>query len=377
MTSLSVTRPTFAEINLDNLAFNYHSVRKFVGPGVDLMAVVKADAYGHGAVQCAGRLEAEGVDRFAVATTEEGIELREAGIKNPILVLGGFWPGQEIAILNFRLTPVIFRIDQARSIADADHHQVASAKVHVKIDTGMGRIGVRLDEVDEFAAQLSTIENLVIEGLMTHFAVEDDLHATAFTKYQISNFNGAVETLIARGHQPKYLDMANSPGAVVHPLSRGRLVRIGGLLYGLGGDVLPAGFPHPELKPVMTIKSKIAQLKTIRRGESVGYGRTWTAGRETVVATIPIGYHDGLPRAVSNKGRFLVNGKAAPIIGRVSMDWTTIDVTDVPGAAVFDDVTIIGESGAEFLRAEDLAALAGTISYEITCGISQRVPRLY
>ena len=377
MTSLSVTRPTFAEINLDNLAFNYHSVRKFVGPGVDLMAVVKADAYGHGAVQCAARLEAEGVDWFAVATAEEGIELREAGIKNPMLVLGGFWPGQEIAILNFRLTPVIFRIDQARSIAEAARHQETSAMVHVKIDTGMGRVGVRLDDVDEFAAQLSTVKNLKMEGLMTHFAVADDPDATAFTNYQISNFNSAVETFNSHGHQPKYLDMANSPGAVVHPLSRGRLVRIGGLLYGLGGDVLPAGFPHPELKPVMTIKSKIAQLKTIRRGESVGYGRTWTAGRETVVATIPIGYHDGLPRAVSNKGSFLINGKAAPVIGRVSMDWTTIDVTDVPGAAVFDDVTIIGESGAEFLKAEDLAALAGTISYEITCGISQRIPRRY
>lgn len=377
MNSLAAIRPTIAEIDLDNLAFNFHSVKDFVGDGVRLMAVVKADAYGHGAVQCATRLEAEGVDWLAVATVEEGVELREARITKPILVLGGFWPGQELALLNFDLTPVIFRIDQARSIAEAAGRQETTAKLHVKIDTGMGRIGIRLEDVGEFATELSTIENLEIEGLMTHFAVADDLDATDFTNHQITSFESAVETFLAHGHRPKYVDMSNSPGAVVHPLSRSHLVRIGGLLYGLGGDVLPPGVPHPELKPVMSIKSKIALIKTVKAGESVGYGRTWVAQRDTVVATIPIGYHDGLPRSLSNKGHFLVNGVHAPIIGRVSMDWTTIDVTDIPDATVGDDVTIIGASGVEFIRAEDLAAIADTISYEITCGINQRIPRRY
>lgn len=377
MSSLFAIRPTVAKVNLDNLAFNFHSVKRFIGDGIGFMAVVKADAYGHGAVQIATRLETEGVDWFAVATVEEGVELREGNITAPILVLGGFWPGQESAVLDFDLTPVLFRIDQARSIAAAANDQKSAARAHVKIDTGMGRIGVRLEDVDTFAAKLSTVENLEIEGLMTHFAVADDLDATDFTNHQITIFKNAVETFHAHGHRPKYIDMANSPGAVVHPQSRGKLVRIGGLLYGLGGDVLPAGVPHPELKPVMTLKSKIAQLKTIRSGESVGYGRTHVADRDTVVATIPIGYHDGLPRALSNKGHFLVNRHRAPIIGRVSMDWTTIDVTDVPGASVGDDVTIIGESGDELIRAEDLAGIAETISYEITCGISQRVPRRY
>jgi alanine racemase len=377
MSSFSAIRPTVAEINLDNLAFNFHSVKKFVGEGVGVMAVVKADAYGHGAVPCSTRLESEGVDWFAVATVEEGVELREARITIPILVLGGFWPGQEIALLNFDLIPVVFRIDQARSIADAAGRQGSIARIHVKIDTGMGRLGVRLDDVAAFAAELSTIEHLDVEGLMTHFAVADDLNAAAFTNHQIASFEQAVEIFHAGGHRPKYIDMANSPGAVVHPLSRSKVVRIGGLLYGLGGDVLPVGVPHPELSPVMSIKSKIAQIKTLKAGESVGYGRTWVAERDTAVVTVPIGYHDGLPRSLANKGDFLVNGMRAPIIGRVSMDWTTLDVTDIPVTAVGDDVTIVGASGNEMIRSEDLAAIADTISYEITCGISQRIPRRY
>lgn len=377
MSSLFTSRPTAAEINLDHLAFNFRSVQGFVGPGVDLMAVVKADAYGHGAVPCSQRLEAEGVKWFAVATVEEGVELREAGITKPILILGSFWPGQERAVLNFDLTPVIFRTDQAQALAKAARQQGSAAAVHVKIDTGMGRIGVRLEEVAAFASELSTIENIEIEGLMTHFAVADDLAAAEFTNHQIRAFEKAVAVFHAQGNRPRYIDMANSPGAVVHPLSRSKMVRIGGLLYGLGGDVLPEGVPHPELRPVMSIGSKIAQIKTITVGESVGYGRTFIAERSTVVATIPIGYHDGIPRPLSNAGHFLVNGLRAPIIGRVSMDWTTIDVTDTPNLAVGDDVTIIGESGDELIRAEDLASIAETISYEITCGIGQRIPRRY
>ena len=377
MTSLSANRPTRANVDLDALMFNYRSVREFVGVDVGFMAVVKADAYGHGVVECARRLEAEGVDWFGVATVEEGVELREAHISKPILVLGSFWPGQEFTLLNLDLTPVIFRLDQAQLIAKAAEQQGSVAHVHIKIDTGMGRIGVRLDEVSAFAAELSAVASLEVEGLMTHFAVADDLSATDFTNHQIASFEETVEIFHAHGHRPRYIDLANSPGAVVHPLSRSKMVRIGGLLYGLGGDVLPGGVPHPDLKPVMSITSKIAQIKTVRAGESVGYGRTYIADRDTVVATVPIGYHDGLPRAISNKGHFLVKGLRVRIIGRVSMDWTTIDVTEITDVAVGDDVTMIGASGDDIIRAEDLAAIAETISYEITCGISQRIPRYY
>ena len=371
------TRPTFAEINLEHLAFNYHSVRNFVGEEIEFMAVVKADAYGHGAVECARRLQAEGVDWFAVATVEEGSELRAAGIVKPVLVLGGVWPGQESSLLDLDLTPVIFRIEQAETFARAAKQHVKAPRVHVKIDTGMGRIGFRADESEQIAAKLAEIDSLEVEGLMTHFATADDLAANDFTNKQIARFADAVEKFHAAGHRPKYVDMANSPGAIVHTLSRSKLIRIGGLLYGLGGDVLPSGVEQPELKPVMSVRSQIAQIKTINAGESVGYGRTFTATRDTLIATVPIGYHDGLPRTLSNIGHFIVREQRVPTVGRVSMDWTTVDVTDVEGVSVGDDVTIIGSDGAEQIRAEDLARLTNTISYEITCGISPRVNRRY
>ena len=371
------TRPTIAEIDLDNLAYNYHSVRNFVGDEIEFMAVVKADAYGHGAVECARRLQAEGVDWFAVATVEEGSELRAAGIAKPVLVLGGVWPGQESTLLDLDLTPVVFRVDQARSFADAARQHGSPARIHVKIDTGMGRIGFRFDQSEQIAAELAAIDSLEVEGLMTHFATADDLAANDFTNKQISRFADAVDKFHAVGHRPKYVDMANSPGAIVHTLSRSKLIRIGGLLYGLGGDVLPSGVEQPELRPVMSVRSQIAQIKTINAGESVGYGRTFTATRDTLIATVPIGYHDGLPRTISNIGPFIIRGQRVPIVGRVSMDWTTADVTDVEGVSVGDDVTIIGSDGAEQIRAEDLARLTNTISYEITCGISRRVIRRY
>lgn len=377
MNSLPVQRPTAAKISLANLAFNFHSVKAFIGEGVEAMAVVKADAYGHGSVECSRRLEAEGANWLAVATVEEGFELREAGISAAILILGGFWPGQENSLLDRNLTPVVFRIDQVCSLAEAARNRQSVARIHIKIDTGMGRIGVRPDDLVSFAADTAATPGVEVEGLMTHFAAADDLEATGFTNRQIAVFTEAVEIFQSHGHRPLYIDLANSPGTVVHPLSRSKMVRIGGLLYGLGGDVLPTGVPHPDLKPVMSLTSKIAQIKTIRSGETVGYGRTFVASRDTVVATVPIGYHDGLPRSLSNTGHLLVGGQRAPIIGRVSMDWTTIDVTEIPEAEVCGDVTIIGAAGNEMIRAENVAALANTISYEITCGISGRVPRRY
>lgn len=370
-------RPTCAEIDLEALAFNYASVKEFVGANTPIMAVVKADAYGHGAVPCAKRLEEAGADWFGVATVEEGAELREAQIAKPILILGGTWPGQETKVLNLDLTPVVFRLDQAESLAAAAARQGAKAKFHVKIDTGMGRIGFRADQAAAVAEAFAKMQNVEIDGIMTHFAVADKIDETDYTNRQIAACAEAVDVFHAHGHRPKYIDMANSPGAIVHPLSRSKMVRIGGILYGLGGDVLPDGVDQPELRPVMAVRSRIGQLKTIRAGETVGYGRTFTAERESLIAAVPIGYHDGLPRALSNKGWFVINGRRAPIAGRVSMDWTTVDVTDTPDVSVGDSVTIIGSEGSEVIRAEDLAVQTNTISYEITCGISARVPRIY
>ena len=376
MNELTSQRPTWAEINLENLAHNFHSAKRFIG-GVKYMAVVKADAYGHGAVECAKRLEKEGVDWFGVALPEEGVELRKAGIRKLILCLGGFWDGQEDLALSYRLTPVVFQIEKARILNDAAARRGTDISIHVKIDTGMGRIGVRHDHVAEFADALRPLEHLRVEGIMTHFAAADDLSQNEFTDLQIERFNSSVETFRSKGFKPAYLDLANSPGAVAHPAARSNLVRLGGILYGLGGDVLPGGIEKPELKPVMSLYTKIAHLKKVPAGETIGYGRTFTTESDAVIATIPIGYQDGYSRTLSNISHAIVNARKAPVAGRISMDWTTIDVTEIPDAKIGDVVTLIGEDRGLGVRAEDLARATNTISYEITCGINRRVPRIY
>lgn len=377
MLDITSQRPTWADINLDNLAANFHSVKEFVGRNVKYMAVVKADAYGHGAVQCAKRLEAEGVDWFGVALAEEGFELRRAGITKLILCLGGFWNEQESLVLNYHLTPVVFQIEKARLLNAAAERRGTVASIHVKVDTGMGRVGVRYDQVREFADSLSQLEHLRLEGLMTHFASADDLSQNEFTDLQIQRFHEAVAIFRERGFKPAYLDLANSPGAVAHPDARSNMVRLGGVLYGLGGDVLPRGIEKPTLKPVMSLHTCIADIKHIPAGDSVGYGRTFVAARDSLIATIPIGYQDGYSRPLSNVGRAIVRGCYAPVAGRISMDWTTLDVTDVTDATIGDEVILIGEQGGLQVLAEDLAKPTGTISYEITCGINRRVPRRY
>lgn len=372
-----MNRPTWAEINLANLAFNLQSVKAFIGYGVKYMAVVKADAYGHGAIECAKKLEQENIDWFGVAIPEEGAELRRAGIRKPILCFGGFWHGQEDLLLDYRITPVIFRLDLAEKLDAAARQKNVVADVHVKVDTGMNRVGVRHDEFNEFAKNLLNFKNLRVDGVMTHFANADDSSQNDFTNLQIARFKTAVGILREKGFDPTYTDLANSPGAVAHPAARNNMVRLGGILYGLGDDVLPANVEKPKLKPVLSLKSQINLLKKVRKGETVGYARTFTTERDSLIATIPIGYHDGLPRAVSNRAKAIINGHFAPIVGRVSMDWTILDVTDVPGINVGDEAILIGVKDDLRIKAEALAAQANTISYELTCGINQRVTKIY
>ncbi len=369
-------RPTWAEINLDNLAFNFHSSKRFIG-SVDYMAVIKADGYGHSAIECAKRLEKEGVDWFGVALPEEGFELRKAGIDKPILCLGGFWDGQEGDLIADEIVPVIFRPEQANSLNAFAKSLGKTVPVHVKIDTGMGRIGVPHNELEDFARRIADLHNLRVEGVMTHFATADDLSQNEFTNLQIKLFKSAIDVLERFGISPKYRDLANSPAAVAHPDSRGNLVRLGGILYGLGGDVLPKDIEKPSLKPVLSLHSAIAQLKVIPQGTSLGYNRSFTTERESLIATVPIGYHDGLPRVLSNHGRMIVNSQFAPIVGRISMDWTILDVTEIDGVRIGDPVTIIGSQGDSRILAEEIAFHAKTISYEITCGIDRRVPRVF
>lgn len=368
-------RPTFADINLENLRFNFSSSRSFIGEDLKYMAVVKANAYGHGAVECGRTLVDEGADWLCVALVEEASELRHAGITCPILCLGSFWEGQEETVINHNITPAIFEMDRARLLNDAARRFGLIAPVHIKIDTGMGRVGIRHDKINELIRYLARLPNLRVEGLMTHFATADDLGQSRFTEEQTSRFYSAVQKFRAAGFSPLYVDLANSPAAVAHPATRGNMVRLGGILYGLGGDVLPAGINIPELKPVMSLRTRIAQLKKVPEGETIGYGRSYETKRDTLVATIPIGYADGYPRSMSNSGKVIVKSCVAPVIGRVSMDWTTVDVTDIPEVEVGEDVIIIGRANGSTILAEDIAQLDGTISYEVTCGISGRVRR--
>lgn len=368
-------RPTWAEIHLDNLAFNFHSVKSFVGRDLKYMAVVKADAYGHGAVECAKRFEREGIDWFGVALPEEGVELREAGIRKLILCLGSFWAGQEHQLLNFDLTPTIYRLEIAEKFDQAAKELGVIADVHLKVDTGMNRIGVRWDELSEFADGLKRLSNIRVDGLMTHFASADS--DRDFTNLQIKRFNDSLKLLQEKGFRPSFKDLANSPASIGNPDSRGNMVRLGGVLYGLGDDVLPKNIEKPELKPVMSLHTKIALLKRVPKGETLGYSRTFKTQKDSIIATIPIGYQDGYMRQLSNQSKVIINGVFANVAGRISMDWTLVDVTEVPKVEVGNKVILIGEQNGLNIKTEELSGLAETISYEVTCGIHRRVPRVF
>lgn len=374
-------RPTWAEIDLQALAANFHVVRQRVGPEVKVMAVVKANAYGHGAVECARRLAAEGADWFGVATPEEGIELRLSGITQPILCLAGFWEGQESACIQHQLAPVVYRAEMLAALDQAAAAAGVVADVHVKIDTGMGRLGVRFDEAANFATALKEFKNIRVDGLMTHLAAADDHSCEPLTNNQVKRFETAVTVFHDHGFAPEHRHLANSAGIFDQPAARGNMVRPGGVLYGLWRDVLDPTHEHAaHFQPVMSLRSRISLLKWVPAGETIGYGCTFEASRPTLVATLPIGYHDGYMRGLSNRGRVVARGAYASVIGRISMDLTLIDVTNVADVEVGDVVTLMGcgdGPGQLSLAAEDLAKVAGTLSYELTCGINERVPRVF
>jgi alanine racemase len=342
---------------------------------VKVMGVVKADAYGHGAAECARRLEAEGADWFGVATPEEGLALRRAGLTRPVLSFGGFWEGQAEVCVAEGLVPVVYRLDMAEALDAAARAAGVIADVHVKVDTGMGRLGVRFDEAAEFAEALRAFGNIRVDGLLTHFAAADESRRDCFTDEQLGRFREAVAAFKARGCRPTFEHMANSAATFAHPETRGNMVRPGGVLYGLWRDVLPPAGDWPAFRPVMSLRTHVTLLKQVHAGETLGYGCTYEAAREMTVATVPAGYADGYARALSNRGRVIIKGQYAPVVGRVSMDLTLLDVTGIEGVRVGEQVTMLGAYGGLLLPVEDLAQTAGTLSYEITCGVSARVPR--
>lgn len=358
------------------LKHNYLTIRNHLSAPAQLMAVVKGNAYGHGAVECARALEAINADWFGVALVEEGIELRRAGITRPIFCLGGFWRGQADDLTAHDLTTAVYRLDQVEELNARAGALGRVVSFHLKVDTGMGRLGVRLDDLAEFARALGRFESVKLDGVMTHFAAADSA-ATEYTERQIARYEEAVEILRGLGFDPSWRHLANSAGIHAYPQSHGNLARVGGAMYGLTRDALSPNLEPFDTRPVMSLHSRVVMLKTVPAGTPLGYGCSFTTARESRIATLPIGYADGLRRAHSNNGQVLLRGHFAPIVGRVSMDLTIIDVTDVPGAELGDEVLLIGERDGLRISAEDLAEQIGAISYEIVTGISARVPRLH
>lgn len=363
-------RPTVAEISLDAIAHNFREIRRLVGPDVKICPAVKADAYGHGAIPISRTVLAEGADMLGVATVEEAIELREAGIQASILIFGVLFDEQVPDVLRWGITPMVC----TRSFAEELSRQSSDkpVRVHVKVDTGMGRVGVQAYEAVNFVLGISRLPGLEIEGIFTHFpsADEDDL---SFTHRQVADFKEIIRDIESAGIPIPIRHAANSAAILGIPDAYFNMVRPGIMLYGLYDSDVPAGV---ELRQAMTLRTRIAYLKELPPGRTVSYGRTFTAERPTLVATLPIGYADGYNRLLSNKGPALVRGRRVQVIGRVCMDQTMLDVTDVPGVSVGDEVVLYGSQGSETISIREIARLLDTITYEVTCSVSKRVPRV-
>lgn len=362
-------RPTLATIDLDALAENLRQLRRWARG--EVLAVVKADAYGHGAIPCARRLEQEGARFLGVALIEEGLALRQAGIRSPVLVLGGAYGGRWDLLLAHDLTPVVFRPEHLEGLAAAGRALGRRPAAHLKLDTGMGRVGIQPHELPAFleAARSHGVE---LEGLATHFA-NADLADPDFTDRQIARAHEAATTMRASGCDLRWLHLANSAATVARPEAHGTLVRPGIMLYGEMPS--PRFTGEISLRPVLRWSTAISHLKEVGPGTPISYGSKWTAPRPSRIATLPVGYADGYCRSFTNTAQVLVRGQRVPVVGTVCMDQTMIDVTDVPGVEVGDEVVLLGAQGEGRIDAGELAGWAQTIHYEIFCGIGPRVPR--
>ena len=374
-------RPTVAQINLDALQHNLSQVRKLAGSR-EIIAVVKADAYGHGAVPIARVLAANGVSRFGVALVEEARVLREAGLTQEIIVLGGCTEEQTPEIIDLGVTTTIFSARLATALDAAARRAGRLAPVHVKIDTGMGRLGFSVDEAPEAVANLARLPGLRLEGILTHFA-DADLADLSFAREQIVRFDHAVAAIKSRGVSISLRHAANSAAVMV--AGRASIpgferalydaVRPGIMLYGYRPG--PGVTSEAKLLPVLSLVTRVALLKRVPSGTSISYGRTFVTRRPSLIAVLPIGYADGYRRFLSNTGHVLIRGHKTPIVGRVCMDLTMVDVTDVAGVEEGDEAVLIGAQGEAMITADDVAAAGGTIAYEVLCGIGPRVPRRY
>ena len=373
--SVDFLKRTWAEIDLDGLAHNFNIVKKAV-PSARIMAVVKADAYGHGDSVLTGELERLGADAFAVSNLEEALHVRLSGTKLPILILG-VTPVQFANVLaQNNISQTVFSTDYAKKLSESAKKLGVTVDCHINTDSGMGRLGfdVMCDQ-EKAAAEIENcirLDNLNFSGIFTHFAEADSENGREYTQKQYSAFCDTVEALKNKGITFDYVHSCNSAGIMTYPEMHGTAVRAGIILYGLD----PAQ-RKTDFVPVMELKSIIAQLRLHKKGSSIGYGRTHTLERDTLVATIPVGYADGYPRKLSNTASVLVNGKRAKILGRVCMDQMMVDVTDIQDVTEESVVTLFGRDNGEFLGVDELAMQSETINYELVCLVGKRVPRVY
>lgn len=364
-----------ANIDLDAICDNIKATKNIVKTGTKIMAVIKADGYGHGAVPIARAIDPL-VDWYAVAIVEEGIELRNAGFKKPILLLGYSAKALLADVVHYDLTQAVFSYDMANAINEEAKRQGKIARIHIKLDTGMGRIGYQptKESVDDIV-RMKTLSNVEINGMFTHFACADSEDKTS-AKKQLQTYLAFVDDLEAAGVTLPVKHVSNSAGIIDMPEANLDMVRSGISTYGLypSDEVCKE---HLLLKPAMELKTHISFIKELEAGHGIGYGSTYVTKKHTKIATVPVGYGDGFPRQLSNKGRVLVHGQFAPIIGRVCMDQFMIDITDIPDVEQDDVVTLVGKDGNQFISVEEVADLAGSFNYEFVCDVGKRIPRVY
>jgi len=383
-------RPVWAEVRLNALAGNLRAIRRHVNPPpVDrrarrckVLAVVKANAYGLGAAPVAKALAKAGADWFGVTCTAEGAELREAGIRQPILLLTGFWPGEERRLLEYRLTPAITRCEQLRALERvAARARCASVGFHLKIDTGMSRLGISPGDVDCFARALADCPHLRLEGTFTHFA-SSEVFTAEQTELQEKFFAGALERLRGLGLQPGLVHMANSAALAARPSTWADMVRPGAVLYGYHQFYDPPGRKAEiegklRLIPALSLRARLISLRDVAPGQGVGYNARFVARQPSRIAVLAAGYADGLVRGLTNRGSVIVRGQFAPLVGTISMDLAMADVTGIEGARVGDVATIYGVDGPAQQSVSDIAHTLGTVTSDLLCALGKRVPRFY
>ncbi|MBI2876912.1 MAG: alanine racemase [Candidatus Tectomicrobia bacterium] len=381
-------RPTRAEIDLAAFLHNLQQVKGLLPKGVEILAVIKADAYGHGACELARVALEEGVRMLGVATLEEALQLRQEGIVAPILILCGITREQAEAALAYDLSVVLYSWKVAEALDKAAQHRGTPARVHVKVDTGMGRLGLLPEEVGPFVEGVKGLRHLTIEGMMTHFAAGSDegeqkaqdwgpqvAHAPDPVKRGLKRFQEVLLELPTYGIGTPLIHAANSAAILDFPEVSFEMVRPGILLYGCTPS--PEKVPRLSLRPVLTLKTQILGIRRLPPASSIGYGQTYFTSRESRIAILPLGYADGYNRALSNQAQVLVKGKRVPVVGRISMDLCTVDVTDLPEVREGEEVILLGRQGEEEITAWELASIQGTIPYEIFTAVGKRVPRVY